>query len=66
LPQTRSLLGKLSGRHIQTLLDIEARPEYRQDEPAPEVKMTRRMTMQTPMKRRNLMLAERPRRMRSR
>ncbi len=40
-PQIRSLLGKLTGLHIQSLLDTEAKPEYRRDEPALEVKMTR-------------------------
>ena len=40
-PQIRSLLGKLTGPHIQSLLDTEAKPEYRRDEPALEVKMTR-------------------------
>ncbi len=40
-PQTRSLLGKLTGLHIQSLLDTEAKPEYRQNEPALKVKMTR-------------------------
>lgn len=36
------MLGKLTGRRIQSLLDIEARLKYRQDEPALEVKMTRK------------------------
>ncbi len=40
-PLIRSLLGKLTGLRIQSLLDTEAKPEYRQDEPAFEVKMTR-------------------------
>ena len=38
----RALVGKLTGLRIQSLLDIEAKPEYRQDEPALEVKMTRK------------------------
>ncbi len=41
-PQTSSLLGKLTGLRIQSLLSTEAKPEYRQDEPALEVKMTRK------------------------
>ncbi len=41
-PQIRSLLGQLTGLRIQSLLDFEAKPEYRQDEPALEVKMTRK------------------------
>ncbi len=41
-PQTRSLLGKLTGLRIQSLLDSEAKPEYRQEEPALEVKITRK------------------------
>ena len=41
-PQTRSLLGELTGLRIQFLLDIEARLKYRQDEPALEIKMTRK------------------------
>jgi len=40
-PQTRSLLGKLTGLRIQCLLDIEAEPEYRQDEPSLEIRITR-------------------------
>jgi len=36
------LLGKLTGLRIQSLLSAEAKPEYRQDEPALEVKMTRK------------------------
>jgi len=38
---SRGLLGKLSGLSIQSLLGTEAKPEYRQDEPALEVRMTR-------------------------
>jgi len=41
-PQTSSLLGKLTGLRIQFLLSTEAKPEFRQDEPALEVKMTRK------------------------
>ncbi|MEE8055911.1 MAG: hypothetical protein V3T38_07690 [Gammaproteobacteria bacterium] len=41
-PQTRSLPGKLTGLRIQSLLSTEAKPEFRQDEPALEVKMTRK------------------------
>ena len=40
-PQIRSLLGKLTRLHIQSRLDTEAKPEYRRDEPALEVNMTR-------------------------
>jgi len=40
--QTSSLLGKLTGLRIQSLLSTEAKPEYRQDEPALEVNMTRK------------------------
>ncbi len=39
--ETRALLGKLTGLRIQSLLGTEAEPEYRQDEPALEVRMTR-------------------------
>ncbi len=38
---SRGLLGKLSGLSIQSLLGTEAKPEYRQDEPALEVRLTR-------------------------
>ena len=41
-PQTSSLLGKLTGLRIQSLLSTEAKPEFRQDEPALEVKVTRK------------------------
>jgi hypothetical protein len=40
--ESRALLGKLTGLRIQSLLGTEAKPEYRQDEPALEVKMTRK------------------------
>ncbi len=36
------MLGELTGLRIQFLLDIEARLKYRQDEPALEIKMTRK------------------------
>jgi hypothetical protein len=36
------LPGELTGLRIQFLLDIEARLKYRQDEPALEIKMTRK------------------------
>ncbi len=39
---SRALLGKLTGLRIQSLLGAEAEPEYRQDKPALEVKMTRK------------------------
>ena len=39
---SRGLLGKLTGLSIQSLLGTEAKPEYRQDKPALEVKMTRK------------------------
>ena len=39
--KTHSLLGKLAGVHIRPLLDTEAEPEYRHNEPALKVKMTR-------------------------
>jgi len=38
---SRGLLGKLAGLRIQSLLGTEAEPEYRQDEPALEVRMIR-------------------------
>ena len=38
---SRSLLGKLTGLSIQSLLGSEAKPEYRLDKPALEVRMTR-------------------------
>jgi len=41
-PQTSSLLGKLTGLRIQSLLYTEAKPEFQQDEPALEVNMTRK------------------------
>ncbi len=40
--ESRALLGKLTGLRIQSLLGTEAKPEYRQDKPALEVKMTRK------------------------
>ena len=40
-PQTRTLLGKLTELYIQSLLDTEAEPEYRQDEPSLEIRITR-------------------------
>ncbi len=40
--ESRALLGKLTELRIQSLLGTEAKPEYRQDEPALEVKMTRK------------------------
>ena len=39
--ESRALLGKLTGLRIQSLLGAEAKPAYRQDEPALEVKITR-------------------------
>ena len=36
------MLGELTELRIQFLLDIEARLKYRQDEPALEIKMTRK------------------------
>ncbi len=39
--ESSTLLGKLSGLRIQSLLGTEVLPEYRQDEPAFEVSMTR-------------------------
>jgi hypothetical protein len=39
---SRGLLGELTGLSIQSLLGTEAKPEYRQDKPALEVKMTRK------------------------
>lgn len=38
--QTRSLLGTLTGLRIQSLLETEAKPECRQDEPTIKTKMT--------------------------
>ena len=40
--ESRSLLGKLTKLRIQSLLGTEAKPEYRQDESALEVKITRK------------------------
>jgi len=40
--QSRSLLAKLTGLRIQSLLGTEAKPGYRQNEPALELKVTRR------------------------
>ena len=39
--ESRALLDKLTGLRIQSLLGTEAKPAYRQDEPALEVKITR-------------------------
>ena len=39
--ESSALLGKLTGLRVQSLLGTEAEPEYRQDEPALEVRMTR-------------------------
>ena len=39
--ERRSLLARLSGLRIQSLLGTDAKPEYRQDEPALELTMTR-------------------------
>jgi len=39
--ESRALLGKLTGLRIQSLLGTEAKPAYRQAEPALEVKITR-------------------------
>lgn len=38
--EARALLGKLAGLQIQSLLGTEAKPEYRQDEPALEIKVS--------------------------
>ena len=40
--ESRSLLGKLTKLRIQSVLGTEANPEYQQDEPALEVKITRK------------------------
>jgi len=40
--ESRALLGKLTGLRIESLLGTEAKPEYRQDEPVLEIKMTRK------------------------
>ena len=40
--ESRSLLGKLTKLRIQSVLGTEIKPEYRQDEPALEVKITRK------------------------
>jgi len=37
---SRGLLGRLSSLSIQSLLSTEAKPEYRQDEPVLEIRMT--------------------------
>ncbi|MCZ6826281.1 MAG: DUF4340 domain-containing protein [Gammaproteobacteria bacterium] len=39
--ERRALLARLSGLRIQSLLGTDAKPEYRQDEPALELTMTR-------------------------
>jgi len=39
--ETRALLGKLTGLRIQSLLGTETEPEYRQDEPSLEIRITR-------------------------
>ncbi len=39
--ESSALLGRLTGLPVQSLLGTEAEPEYRQDEPALEVRMTR-------------------------
>ena len=39
--ESSALLGKLTGLRVQSLLGTEAEPEYRQDEPALEVRITR-------------------------
>jgi hypothetical protein len=39
--ERRALLGKLTGLRIRSLLGTEAKPEYRQDKPAFEVKLMR-------------------------
>ena len=39
--ESRALLGKLTGLRIRSLLGTEAKPEYRQDKPAFEVKLMR-------------------------
>ena len=41
LEESSALLGKLTGLRVQSLLGTEAEPEYRQEEPALEVRMTR-------------------------
>jgi hypothetical protein len=38
----RALLGELTGLRIESLLGTEAKPEYRQDEPALELKVVRK------------------------
>ncbi len=40
--ESRALLGKLTGLRIQSLLGTEAKPEYRQEEPILELRMTRK------------------------
>lgn len=42
MEESRSLLGKLTGLRIQSLLGTEAKPEYGQDEPAFKVKVVRK------------------------
>lgn len=39
--ESRALLGKLTRLRIESLLGTEAKPEYRQDEPTLELRMTR-------------------------
>ncbi len=40
--ESRSLLGKLAGLRIESLLGTEAKPEYLQDKPALEINVTRK------------------------
>jgi len=40
--EVKSLLGRLTGLRIQSLLGSEAKPEYRQDKPALQIKVTRK------------------------
>ncbi len=40
--EASALLGKLAGLRIQSLLGAEIKPEYRQDEPELEIKITRK------------------------
>ncbi len=39
--ESRALIRRLAGLRVQSLLGTETKPEYRQDEPALEVRMTR-------------------------
>ena len=41
MEESRALISKLAGLRVQSLLGTGTKPEYRQDEPALEIRMTR-------------------------